>query len=565
MDLMGLRLWMPVIILAPASPSMVTGWRLGPMEIEARTMLPEAPGLFIYLNEPELLGLWKGKIGDYTALDTEDHFGAIVSLDGDRLAVGAPYDDGKNNNTPNRGAVYIFKRTKTSWHQEKKIENGSGGFVALDTWDCFGCDVSLDGDRLAVGAYKDDGKNNGTSDAGAVYIFKRTGTTWALERKIEDGTDGFTALDASDGFGGVSLNGDRLAVGAGGDDGKNNSTTDAGAVYIFKRTGTTWALERKIEDGTDGFTALDASDGFGGVSLNGDRLAVGAGGDDGKNNSTTDAGAVYIFKRTGTTWALERKIEDGTDGFTALDASDRFGGASLNGDRLAVSARNDDGHDNGSSNAGAVYMFEQSETTWTDTDKFQEHEGLVASSWQNFKTTNTTAPACSSADNSKFGTASNTADVITISSSDNNKWACFRVKNADNAYFYVKKQIDFNPPVVTITQANDSLQATTTATDIPDNAVWEYNEQTTNPTCKNLTSGWIDGSKARYISFSKYYCFRIKDSAGNTGYGKIKPTIPDPGLVVRQTQTKISASASSPYFLSLDAIDSFDRSVFPRR
>ena len=495
-------------------------------------------------------------------LDANDWFSFSVSLDGDRLAVGSHYDDGKNNSTTNAGAVYIFKRTGTTWALERKIEDGSSGFH-LDARDEFSRSVSLDGDRLAVGAYSDDGKNDSTANVGAVYIFKRTAATWALERKIEDGSDGFNHLDSGDLFGlSISLDGDRLAVGAQGDDGKSNSTTNAGAVYIFKRTGTTWALERKIEDGSDGFNHLDisdVSDGFGrSVSLDGDRLAVGSHYDDGKNNSTFHAGAVYIFKRTGTTWALERKIEDGSSGFHHLDANDWFGrSVSLDGDRLAVGAYLDDGHDNGSSKAGAVYMFERSGGTWTDTDKFQEQEGLVASSWQNFKTTNTTAPACSSADNSKFGTASNTADVITISSSDNNKWACFRVKNTDNVYFYVKKQIDFNPPVVTITQANDSLQATTAATDIPDNAVWEYNEQTTNPTCKNLTSGWVDGSKARYISFSKYYCFRIKDSAGNTGYGKIKPTIPDPGLVARQTQTKISASASSPYFLSLDATDNF--------
>ena len=206
-------------------------------------------------------------------------------------------------------------------------------------------------------------------------------------------------------------------------------------------------------------------------------------------------------------------------------------------------------------------MFERSGETWEDTDKFQKHQGLVASSWQNFKTTNTTAPACSSADNSKFGTASNTADSITITSSDNNKWACFRVKNTDNVYFYVKKQIDFNPPAVTITQTGDSLQATTTATDLPDNPVWEYIESTTDPTCSNLTSGWIKGQKAKYISFSKYYCFRVKDNSGNTGYGKIKPTIPDPGLVVKQTQTTARATTTSTDSLAIETLDYFGFSI----
>ena len=500
----------------------------------------------------------------FTALDADDRFGhEDVSLDGDRLAVGARKDDGKNNQTSNAGAVYIFKRTGTTWSLERKIEDGSDGFTSLGANDEFGSSVSLDGDRLAVGAFWDDGKSNNATNAGAVYIFKRTGTTWSLERKIEDGADGFN-LDNRDYFGAeVSLDGNHLAVGAYFDDGKNNGTTNAGAVYIFKRTWTTWSLERKIEDGSDGFTALDVSDWFSHqISLDGNRLAIGAYGDDGKDNSTSNAGAVYIFKRTGTTWDLERKIEDGSDGFTALDANDEFGlGVSLSGDQLAVGAWKDDGHDNGASDAGAVYMFERSGTTWADTDKFQEHEGLVANSWQNFKTADSTAPVCTSADDSKFGTASNTGDVMTITSSDNNKWVCFRAKNTDNIYFYIKEQLDFNPPAVTITQTGDSLQASTTATDLPSQPVWQYRESTTNPTCSNLNSGWINSSKAKYISFSKYYCFRVADKAGNNGYSKIKPTIPDPGLVIKQTLTGISAIATSTFALPINTVDTFGARV----
>ena len=228
------------------------------------------PGLVIRQTQTKVSAMSSSPYS--LTIDGGDYFGHSVSLDGDRLAVGAGFDEGKNNATANAGAVYIFKRTGTTWTLERKIENGSDRFNNLDASDKFGYSVSLDGDRLAVGAWYDDGKNNATADAGAVYIFKRTGTTWALERKIEDGSDGFNNLDANDKFGySVSLDGDRLAVGAFNDDGKNNSTTNAGAVYIFKRTGTTWALERKIEDGSDGFNNLDLDDYFGiSVSLDGD-------------------------------------------------------------------------------------------------------------------------------------------------------------------------------------------------------------------------------------------------------------------------------------------------------
>ena len=55
-------------------------------------------------------------------------------------------------------------------------------------------------------------------------------------------------------------------------------------------------------------------------------------------------GAVYVFKRTGTTWSLEQKISDQSTGFTSLLSGDRFGySVALDGERLAVGAYNDDG------------------------------------------------------------------------------------------------------------------------------------------------------------------------------------------------------------------------------
>ena len=175
-------------------------------------------------------------------------------------------------------------------------------------------------------------------------------------------------------------------------------------------------------------------------------------------------------------------------------------------------------------------MFERSGGTWTDTDKFQEQEGLVASSWQNFKTTNTTAPACSSADNSKFGTASNTADSFTITSSDNNKWACFRVKDSSNTYHYVKRRIDFNPPAVTITQTGDSLQASSTATDLPDNPVWEYRESTTDPTCSNLSSGWVKAKRLNIFPFLDTTASESKTKSATPATARLtRQTRPRPG------------------------------------
>ena len=63
---------------------------------------------------------------------------------------------------------------------------------------------------------------------GLSMFLKRTGTTWALEQEISDQSSGFTSLLSGDKFGySVSLDGDRLAVGANGDDGHSGTNTGA--------------------------------------------------------------------------------------------------------------------------------------------------------------------------------------------------------------------------------------------------------------------------------------------------------------------------------------------------
>ena len=95
-----------------------------------------------------------------------DLFGYAVGISGDRVAVGAFCDDDKGSSS---GSAYIYD-----------LSNGTGSLsdvlaselklIASDgaTSDRFGCSVSISGDRVAVGAYKDD---NNEEDSGSVYIY----------------------------------------------------------------------------------------------------------------------------------------------------------------------------------------------------------------------------------------------------------------------------------------------------------------------------------------------------------------------------------------------------------
>ena len=242
-----------------------------------------------------------------------------------------------------RGAVYVFVRSGTTWAQEAKLTASDG---AED--DSFGGSVALDGERALIGASGDDNRR------GAAYVFVRSGTTWTEEAK----------LTASDGepwnsFGGaVALDGERALVGA------RNANESYGAAYVFVRSGSTWTEEAKL-------TPSDINDeeeggNFGqSLALDGERALVGA--------DATDEyrGVAYVFVRSGSTWTEEAKLT-ASDG----EPDDGLGGAvSLDGDRALVSAYGVDSY------RGAAYVFVRSGSTWAEEAKLTASDGEA---WDTF-------------------------------------------------------------------------------------------------------------------------------------------------------------------------------------
>jgi len=83
-------------------------------------------------------------------------FGNSVSIKGDYAVIGAKGDD---ENGENSGSAYIFERKGAGWVQKTKLTAWDG-----TTQDYFGLSVSIDGDYVIVGApYDDDnGANTGS-------------------------------------------------------------------------------------------------------------------------------------------------------------------------------------------------------------------------------------------------------------------------------------------------------------------------------------------------------------------------------------------------------------------
>jgi filamentous hemagglutinin family protein len=334
-------------------------------------------------------GYQGGRTNQNTNLDSSDLFGFSVSLDGNRAAIGAYNDDGYNNTMANTGAVYLFSYTDSSFSGgvlEGIIGHGyTGGKnidLTLDNNDYFGYSVSLDGNRLAVGAYADDGSANALGDGGAVYLFNFADSTFtggALQATIGKNYTGGKninlALGGSDLFGtSVALDGNRLAVGALGGDGSANAKTNSGEVFLFSFADSAFTggvLEANIGNAYSGGknlgVSLDVNDYFGtSVSLDGNQLIVGAERDDGLGNTLTDAGAAYLISFSDSAFngaTLRSTIGYGYTGgkninITTLNASDYFGSAvSVDANRFVIGAARDDGRSNVVSDNGAVYLF----------------------------------------------------------------------------------------------------------------------------------------------------------------------------------------------------------------
>ncbi len=213
----------------------------------------------------------------------------------------------------------------------------------------FGVALSLSGDRVAVTA----GQRHGYIPGGdAVYLFDRSGPTWSETVKLVP-----AEFEADDSFGAsLSLVGDRIAIGALGDD---DLGADAGAVYIYEWSGASWVRTAKL------FAPDPAPAAYFGwaVALDGNRLLVGAPGD---VEAGLNCGSAYVFEFDGSTWTSNQH-------WTASDAAvdGGFGRAvALQGERAVVTSAESRGiAPIYVPTPGGAYVFDRSGTSWSETVK----------------------------------------------------------------------------------------------------------------------------------------------------------------------------------------------------
>ncbi len=369
------------------------------------TSAPESGAVFLYRRK----GLNWEQEAYIKASNSQDynHFGNSVALYEDTLAVSAPDESGNQTEITNgptspsdnslygSGAVYVYRKTGDDWEQEAYIKASNA-----EEYDSFGKSLSLYDNTLAVGTGwessdqtiitngEDTPVSNDLQFSGAVYIYKRTGEIWNQEAFVKASN-----ADEDDEFSkSISISEDTLAVTSikessnqttisnGETSSNNNDLYESGAVYIYKRTGVTWKQEAYIKASN-----ADEYDNFGTrVSLSGNILAVSAiyesssqtsitnGTTSDLDNSKPESGAVYVYRRTGTSWEQEAYIKSSN-----ADEYDQFGfSLSLEGNFLAVGAIGESSNqieitngpnsseDNSANFSGAVYLYQYKNLQW---------------------------------------------------------------------------------------------------------------------------------------------------------------------------------------------------------
>ncbi|MCB9228921.1 MAG: hypothetical protein H6618_04850 [Deltaproteobacteria bacterium] len=351
----------------------------------------------------------------------DDKFGTSVAISGNTLVVGAPYEDSNQTTVTNgssassddtngdSGAVYIFTRSGSTWTQSAYLKAPNN-----DAGDLFGKSVAIDTDTVIVGATGEDSIDNtvtnGTtasadntgSGKGAAYVFKRTTGTWAQEAYLKVYQNGGSLSGVGQA---VDIDGDLAVVSTQSSNCRDvvvNSPNTAcsnyagvgfGAVWVFQRSGSTWAQEAYLST-----PVIDNGDFIGAsISLSGDTIVAGSVGEDSaagtiingstasSDGSLSNAGAAYVFVKSGGLWAQQAFLKPSNPHEEAL-----FGtSVAVEGDYIVVGAPAEGSAGtsviNGTTSAadsatdyGAAYVFSRSGTTWSQAAflKASNHDAL---------------------------------------------------------------------------------------------------------------------------------------------------------------------------------------------
>jgi len=300
----------------------------------------EALNGFVYVGDNQGR-LWAGQLdggaapsGTPPAVINElsDGFGSALSLDANRLAVGASDHSGE---AVMCGRVTVWERSPggTNWIRTAVIDPPEPVFSG---W--FGKDVALQNNVLIVTEAGRDASRSSRGSSARVYLYEHTNGVWELRQVLEHA---FTHS--------VALQSDTLVVG----------TSTSFHVYELGRntTGPNAVLHSSVTPQTES----SIYEPVGRVALDGNIIAFGQSGDPSRSGGP---GQVSIFERTTTnSWVSRQTIRNGV-GTSSRLAPDRLGySLALTDGWLAIGAP---GKDDAAPQAGVANLFEGSTVAGTN-------------------------------------------------------------------------------------------------------------------------------------------------------------------------------------------------------
>jgi FG-GAP repeat len=279
---------------------------------------------------------------DGEASGDQSGWAVAMSADGNRIAIGAPFNDGNGDRS---GHVRVYEWDGTAWVQlgadiDGEADNNDSGYSVS---------LSADGSRVAIGAPMNDGDSM-FSNKGHVRVYEWNGSAWV---QLGADIDGEAAQDFSGWSVSLSGDGSRVAIGAPFNDG-DSMFSNKGHVRVYEWNGSAWV---QLGADIDGEAAEDDSGKSVSLSADGSRVAIGSYDND-TDGGGVRAGHVRVYEWNGTAWV---QLGADIDGEAYQDESGYSVSLSGDGSRVAIGAPFNDG---GGADSGHVRVYEWNGTAW---------------------------------------------------------------------------------------------------------------------------------------------------------------------------------------------------------
>ena len=274
--------------------------------------------------------------------DPAGWFGRWLAIGDGRIVIGAPYEDGRGEDgsrIDDSGVAYVYEKVNGQW-----LRTGTLLPAIPYTGASFGWSVAISGDRIAVSAWEDPIEG---LETGSVTVFSQHKGLWRAEAVLQPDQPSTRLMFGRD----IELHDNVLVVGAPGDD---TIAEDAGAVYVWHRYNNQWNFAGKLlaSDGI-AFDRLGSQ-----VALHLPWLAAGAYDHD---DPMWSAGATYVW-RLENLWEFHDKVEA-----SDMQPGDWFGySVDIKDDRMVVGAPHRAHPETGTYRSGAAYTFELVDGQWEE-------------------------------------------------------------------------------------------------------------------------------------------------------------------------------------------------------